>query len=395
MIDYSHLSEEQQSAVELCADRSKRIVGVTGEAGSGKTTVLGSAYAAMDIDRIALVAPTGRAAKRIEEATGIPAKTIHRLMRWSVPSDDEEHGLPAFDKYNKLPYDAIFVDEASMMSEELYRALIDAMPGGGVIRFFGDIEQLPPVEGASPFKNILEKWPMVRLTHNYRSQDGVVSAARQIIRGRVPEVNEQFAMVNPGAGNILPAIDKIIDDSFRGMGGQVIIPTKVGKYGTLAINNYMQQKLNATGPVFELVWTNRNSEVERRKFRVGDKIIWTKNDYKLNLFNGMIGWVAGFDEDVGDIVLTFDGVDKVIPPHLESYNHDGRAIFQYDPRRNIDHAYAITTHKAQGSEFDKILLVLNKSYVLNRANFYTAVTRAKTKVSVILGTGALATAMRK
>lgn len=400
MINYS---AEQLRAIDLCGDRSKKLVGVTGEAGTGKTTILKRVYEdsegshsfdALD-SATALVAPTGRAAKRIQEATGYPAKTIHRFLRWSVPDDDEEHGLPIFDKYNKYPYKTVLVDEASMLSDEIYRPLIDALPAGGCIRFFGDISQLPPVEGKSPFANILEKFPSVELTENFRSSDGVVSAARQIRRGRVPEPNEQFTMLNPGNGNILPAVDKFIDDSFRGLGGQLIIPTKVGKYGTEAMNRLMQQKLNGTGPVLRYQWKDRFDTVFDRRFRVGDKIIWTKNDYKLNLFNGQIGWISDVDLDTGEIVINVDGRDKQIPTQLESYDQNGRAIFQYDPRRNLDLAYAITTHKAQGSEFDRVVLLLNKTYVLNRANFYTAVTRAKKHVAVILGQGALFQAIKK
>jgi exodeoxyribonuclease V alpha subunit len=282
-----------------------------------------------------------------------------------------------------------------MLSDELYRPLIDALPSGGCIRFFGDISQLPPVEGKSPFANILEKFPSVELTENFRSSDGVVAAARQIRRGRVPEPNEQFTMLNPGNGNILPAVDKFIDDSFRGLGGQLIIPTKVGKYGTEAMNRLMQQKLNGTGPVLRYQWKDKYDTVFDRRFRVGDKIIWTKNDYKLNLYNGQIGWISDVDLDTGEIVINVDGRDKQIPTQLESYDQNGRAIFQYDPRRNLDLAYAITTHKAQGSEFDRVVLLLNKTYVLNRANFYTAVTRAKKHCAVILGQGALFQAIKK
>jgi exodeoxyribonuclease V alpha subunit len=401
MINYS---EEQYKAIELCADRSKKLVGITGEAGTGKTTILkkvyeDSEYSYGDSDtensHTAIVAPTGRAAKRVQEATGIPARTIHRFLRWSVPDDDDEHGLPVYDKYNKYPYKTVLVDEASMVSEELYRPLIDAMPAGGVIRFFGDNNQLPPVEGKSPFANILTKFPSITLTENFRSTDGVVTAARQIVRGRIPEHNDQFTMLNPGNGNILPALEKFIDDSFRGLGGQLIIPTKIGKYGTQAMNKLLQQKLNGKGEALRYQWKDKFDEVHERKFRVGDKVIWTKNDYKLNLFNGQIGWITAIDTDTGEITLNMDGRDKLIPTHLESYDKDGRAIFVYDPRKQLDLAYAITTHKAQGSEFDRVVLLLNKTYVLNRANFYTAVTRAKKHVTVILGAGALHQAMKK
>lgn len=384
------LSEEQHDAVDLGIDKSKKLVGITGAAGTGKTTIVGEVHNNGDWNMPILIAPTGRAAKRIQEATGIPAKTIHRFMRYSMPADDDEAGLPAYDKFNKFPNDCVLVDEASMVSDDLYRALIDAMPSRSVIRFFGDINQLPPVNGASPFAGILKKWPAITLTRNYRSNDGIITAANQIINNRVPEPNEKFRMLNPGNGNIMLALEEFIDDSFRGMSGQLIIPTKKGKFGTFLLNRYLQQRLNPTGPVIEI----KIDDDETRKFRVGDKVIQTKNDYKLNIFNGMIGWVVSIDED--DIIVNFEERDVVIPAHIESYNpHTGNAIFQYDPRKNLDLAYAITTHKAQGSEFDKVVLLMQKSYVLDRSNFYTAVTRAKEQVTVICGPGALAVAMRK
>lgn len=385
-----NLSEEQHEAVDLGIDKSKKLVGITGAAGTGKTTILGEVHNNGPWEMPVLVAPTGRAAKRIQEATGIPAKTIHRFMRYSMPADDEEAGLPAYDKWNKFPNDCVLVDEASMVSDDLYRAVIDAMPSRAVIRFFGDREQLPPVHGQSPFVNILNKFPSVTLTHNYRSNDGIVAAANQIINNRVPEANEKFRMLNPGNGNIMLALEEFIDDSFRGLGGQLIIPVKKGKFGTFSLNRFLQQRLNPSGPSIEI----KVDDDEVRRFRVGDKIIQTKNDYKLNIFNGMIGWVVDIQDD--DILVNFEEKDIVIPAHLESYNpHTGKAIFQYDPRKNLDLAYAITTHKAQGSEFNKVVLLIQRSYVLNRANFYTAVTRAKDQVTVICGPGALAQAIRK
>ena len=385
-------SEEQHNAIELGCDKSKKLVGITGAAGTGKTSVMGTILEDGDWEMPCLVAPTGRAAKRIQEATGHSAMTIHRMMRYSMPADDDEAGLPAYDKWNKFPYDCVLVDESSMVSEDIYRAVIDAMPPKCVIRFVGDANQLPPVQGKSPFLEILEKWPNQRLTHNFRSSDGIVTAATSIVNNRIPEANDKFHMLNPGNGNIFKTMEEFIDDSFRGLGGQLIIPTKKGKFGTFYFNRWLQQKLNPTGPVLEV----QIDADETRRFRVGDKVIQTKNDYMLrpNVMNGEIGWIVDIDDD--QMVVNFDDKDVVIPSHLEQYDpKTERAIFQYDPRKNIDLAYAITTHKAQGSEFNKVILLLQRSYVLNRANFYTAVTRAKDRCTVILGPGALATAMKK
>lgn len=389
-------SEEQQGAIDLCGDRKNKLVGVTGEAGTGKTTILRAVSDALDDGEVARCAPTGRASKRIQEATGKPAMTIHRMLRYSMPADDEEFGLPAYDKWNKMPYDTILVDEASMVPEDLYRNIIDAMKPGSVIRFFGDANQLPPVQGASPFLKILEKYPAATLTHNYRSDDGVVEAARAIIRGRTPQANDQFQAISPGQGNLLPAADRFIDDTYRGMNSQIIIPTKKGKYGTFVVNRWVQNKLNPNGKQIRLVYEIENGEKEERVFRVGDKVIWTKNDYNVGLMNGQIGWISDVDTDSGDIICTFDDREKIIPPTQPVYDpQTGRQQYTYDPRKNLDLAYAITTHKSQGSEFKNVLILLNRSFVLNRANFYTAVTRAKDKVICLYGPGGLQAAMKK
>lgn len=394
-----HLSEEQRDAVNLCIDVSKRVVGITGRAGCGKTTILKNAYEELeDLHPKALAAPTGRAAKRIYEATGIHAMTIHRMMKYTMPIDDEDAGLPAHNKDNPLPYRAIFIDEASMVDNDLYRNVIDAMPNGSVIRFFGDANQLPPVKGESPFLKILDKWPSLELTHNFRSSDGIVSAATSILEGKTPRANDKFNSISVGAGDMLAAALEFIDDSYRGLNAQIIIPTKKGKYGTIPVNKYLQQKLNPHGERLRVTYPDPDDDAasEIREWRVGDKVIQTKNDYNLKLFNGQIGHVVALDVDDGTIVTQFEDREYVYPCILEQYDEArGRSLFRYDPRKNLELAYAITTHKAQGSEFETILLMLNRSFVLNRANFYTAVTRAKSKVHCLFGPGALNDAMRK
>lgn len=391
------LTEKQEAAIALCLDRSRRIVGVTGAAGTGKTSILKYVREALDADNTALCAPTGRAAKRIQEATGFKASTIHRMMRYGMPDDDDDASLPAHNQYNPLPYTTILVDEASMIDEELYRNVIDAMPTGSVIRFFGDINQLPPVNGRSPFAAILEKYDNVTLDENFRSGDGIISVSQAILKGRTPEPNDKFVLINPGQGKMLNAADEFVDDSFRGMSKQIIIPTKKGKYGTWDINRYMQQKLNPTGKAlrFDVRDPKDPDIVDKRVLRVGDKVIQTKNDYNIKVFNGQIGWIEDLDEEDGWLDVNFDGRTYHYPPVLERYDeHRGRKIFAYDPRVSVELGYAITTHKAQGSEFDLVLLMLNNSYVLNRQNFYTAVTRAKNKVVCILGPGALNAALK-
>lgn len=389
-------SEEQQYAIDLAADRQNRLVGVTGEAGTGKTTILKAVYEALSSPDllVRLAAPTGRAAKRIEEATGIKAVTIHRMMRYSMPDDDDEAGLPAHNPRNPLPWDVVLIDEASMVNEELYRNVIDALKPGACIRFFGDANQLPPVQGKSPFLALLNKFPSAKLTHNYRSDDGVVTAARQILTGRIPSNNDQFTMYNPGTGELFSTIEKYIDDRFRTFDYQLITPVNKGKYGTVALNNWLQQRLNPSNPGITLVFKDKKTDEKvENTFRVGDKVICTKNDYNVGVMNGMIGFIDAFDDD-GNISVEFEDRIIVFPPIMQRFDENsGRSIFRYDPREQLNLAYAITTHKAQGSEFRHVLLILNKCFILDRRNFYTAVTRARDKVHVIVGPGALKQAM--
>lgn len=392
----TNISHDQQLAIDMGLDLANRIVGVTGEAGTGKTFVLGEIGAGLKERKyeVALTAPTGRAAARIQESSGIRAVTIHRLLRWTMPDeDDDDFGMPSHSKMNPMPYDVILVDESSMMSEDLYRALIDAMKPGACIRFFGDMNQLPPVEGESPFLKLLKRFPSIKLEENFRSDSGIVKAARQVIKGVVPSPNPEFQLLNIGHGFTLSVLDKFLDADFTTMDAQVIIPTKVGKYGTIAVNKYMQQKLNTHPRSILLSYNDGEGEIRHTRLRPGDKILWTKNIYDLKLFNGMIGYVVDFDDETGTIVANFEGRDRVIPPHMETLDSRGKSLFAFDPRKYIDLAYAITTHKSQGSEFKKIVVLLQRSRVLNKANFYTAITRAKLHVTCIAGAGGLSAAM--
>lgn len=391
-----NISHEQQMAIEMGLDLANRIVGITGEAGTGKTFVLGEIGEGLRDQgyKVALCAPTGRAASRIQESSGINASTIHRMLRWTAPEDSEDFGMPMYSKMNPMPWDVILVDESSMLSEELYRAIVDAMKPGSCIRFFGDMNQLPPVEGESPFLKLLRRFPSIILEQNFRSDSGIVKAARQIIKGIVPTPNHEFQLLNMGHGFTLSTLDKFIDPTFMSLRSQIIIPTRVGKYGTEAVNKYAQQKLNPHKRGMALTYNEGYGVIRTTRFRPGDKILWTKNIYALNLFNGQLGYIVDFDEETGDIVCNFDGKDIDIPPILETYDKAGKATFTFDPRKYIDLAYAITTHKSQGSEFDKVVVLLQRSRVLNKANFYTAVTRAKQHVTCLAGSGGLSFAMR-
>lgn len=408
-----HLTDEQEQAVALCRDKTKKIVCVTGQAGTGKTSTLQYVYDAIISDlmdqgmerfqaegQVTLMAPTGRAAKRIEEATGISARTIHRSLRFSVPDDDDEATLPAYTKFNPMPWSFILVDEASMLSVDLRRNIIDAMKRDAVVRFFGDINQLPPVvrdeeEVISPFAMDIQKYPSVYLTKNFRSTDGIISLADRVIKNRMPLQNEQVKIHNIAgitAKTLLMQIAANVD--FTSERNQIICPTRNTTYGSGEINRAIQQRFNDTKDKITIFKKEEGKPVPYA-FKRGDKIIWIKNDYNINLINGTLGRVLDFNTETGSIFLNIDDRDVEVPSLLKAFNSTTGVEYTYDPRQYLELGYAITTHKSQGSQFDNVLFMLSRSRAATRQNVYTAVTRAKFNLEIINIAGALPSAMNK
>lgn len=404
-------SIEQETAIEMCSDTTEPIVSVTGGAGTGKTYVLGRVYKELQARRIsvALCAPTGRAAKRIYELTGIKAKTVHKHLEFPQPDDvvkilndnEEPSEIDPHEPRRNKRYPFLetitIVDEASMVGPSLYRQIMDAIPKGGCVRFFGDNNQLLPVEdGLPPFRTLLTKHPAVTLNYNFRSQDAIVSNAIRILRGSIPVRNEQFEIVYSDAPiNTLINIVKGMPE-FATADHQIIMPTRKGGVGTARINPYIQVKLNKSGPLLRLP---RFDEKEPDlPVRANDKFLWVKNDYQLNLFNGEIGSIEAIDEEDGTVkLITSENRHVTIPARVRSYNSYLRTVINYDPRKQMELGYAITTHKSQGSEFDTIIYCMSSSsaFLLNRNNFYTAVTRAKRRVIVITDRKGMGLALRK
>ena len=366
-------SLEQIHAIEICADRQIRIIGITGGAGTGKTYVLGEAYKELrrlyGAAAIALCAPTGRAAKRVQELTGIPAKTIHRLLEFPTPEDHEEARKngeedPPVNKPKRcreypLPYRLVLVDESSMIGPTLYQQLMDALPPNASIRFFGDNNQLPPVESdgdEAPFLKILSRPEgNITLTHNFRSDDYIVSNAIRILEGRIPIQNPRFRLIYDN--NPIQTLIKMADKHFMTSDFQIIMPTRKGKYGTMRVNPSLQTKWNGRGDYLVL---DRHEESDPElSVRAGDKFLWTKNDYQLGVFNGEIGQIEWVNEEDGSLGLVTPEKEFVVPPSVRAYSpYHGHAI-SYDPRKHIDLGYAITTHKSQGSEFGTIIYCIS------------------------------------
>ena len=397
------LDEMQTKAVELCLNLNNRMVAVTGAAGTGKTSILRIVYDNLKANayKPVLCAPTGKAAKRIYEATGIPAMTIHRLLEYPHPGErDPKTGKalrttePKRHRDNPLEYDVVLCDEYAMVNNTVHRNLVDALPRGGALRCFGDVHQLQPIEqhnhiafeGKSPFKRVLEKFAAVHLEtiHRQTEGSGIVMNGARILQGRCPTKTDDFVIViteNPPA-----MIESLIDEEqidVASIQDQVICLMNKDWVGSYKLSLYIQSKLRKENDKWIDVPRYEWAKKFPIRIRPLDKVIWTQNDYQLQIFNGETGIVTDTNE-FGEITIDFGDREAVIPPIMEVEDKRGN-IVTIDPRRNIDLAYAITTHKTQGSEYRKVVYVMNKSNfgMQCRPNFYTAVTRARQQAIVV------------
>lgn len=421
------LDPKQLEAIEACCDTTKRVVAVSGAAGTGKTTILKQVYHKL-VEAgysVALCSPTGKAAKRIYEATGIDAQTIHRLLEFSHPGDpDPKTGqpigvsLPRRNRMNRLEYDVILADEYAMVSQDIHRCLFDALPGGGCIRMFGDDNQLAPVEEdktlkdqPSAFLKILDdkkNFTSVILDRVYRQGEdsGILLNANMILRSRMPAKNDQWGMKTTDKPTdvlrdyIFEQLEEGI--SFAAIENQILVPQNTSWVGTRKLNTMIQGMFhNEQDPclwVDRKPWIEGEGGIKGGKIRMykGDKIICTSNLYDLGVFNGETGIITEINDDSGEIIVDFGDREQSFPPLLMVQNSRG-GFSNIDPRKELDLAYAITTHKSQGSEYKRVIYVLNKSnlYMINRRNFYTAVTRAKEYVFVICDQKGLSQAIYK
>mgnify|MGYP003967306203 CR=1 FL=1 len=412
----SDLDDTQLQAVNECVNVSKRVVAVTGAAGTGKTTIMQNVYRELYRQgrTVVLCAPTGKAAKRITEATGIPAQTIHRLLEYPMPGEiDETTGKalvttdPKRDRKNPLDYQVILADEYAMVSVEVHRNLLDAIPPGGVIRMFGDANQLQPIESSkrlqelpSSFVNMLEKFDGFRLEtiHRQAGDSSIISNGQRIIAGNMPKRTEDFTLSfsNEPVQVVLDFVqDRLADGIDYGtIHNQIISPTKVGWVGSEALNAAIQQLLQPSSKPYITLDRHKWSKIEQQRLYVGDKVLFTINNYALEIFNGETGTVTKFSPD-GSILVDFGDKDVEIPISLQMEGKNGE--YYINPQKDLELAYVITTHKSQGSEYDNVCYVMNKSraYLLNRKNLYTAISRARKNVHIITDQRALNLSLMK
>jgi len=383
------LAAQQQSAIQL-ACRSKAMV-ITGGPGVGKTTLINSIVKIMRAKRLKLVlaAPTGRAAKRMSEATHASASTIHRLLAF-----DPSRGRFRHDASHPLSGDVFIIDEASMLDVTLAWQLVRAIPHKAAVIFVGDVDQLPSVGPGCVLRDIIEsgKVPVCRLTEVFRqsARSAIITNAHRVNRGLMPTFplekvaspdKTDFYMVQvDDPDHAVETLRNLVCEHIPSKFGfdriddiQVLSPMQRGRLGCRNLNDLLQHALNPSGPSVERFgWT----------FRVGDKVMQMINNYDKDVFNGDIGRVAVVDEVDQELTVRFD--DRLV---------------KYDLREldELHLSYATTVHKSQGSEYPVVVMPIHTQHytMLQRNLLYTAITRGR-KLVILVGTRrALAIAVRK
>ncbi|MDZ8263607.1 ATP-dependent RecD-like DNA helicase [Nostoc sp. ChiQUE01b] len=373
------LSEQQRQAVETAA--YSKIMILTGGPGVGKTftthTIV-SLWKAMG-KSIAMAAPTGRAAQRLGEMTGLEAKTIHRLLEF----DPRSMGFKR-DSENPLPHTAIIADEASMLDLFLAYSLVKAVDIGAQLLLVGDIDQLPSVGPGQILADLINsgRVPVVRLTQVFRQAQtsAIITAAHQINRGIYPTIepikdNPVSDCLWHGGGHQpehgVQAICELITELIPRLGFnpanevQVLCPMTRGVVGTRNLNTVLQQLINPPSP--NKVEINRGGNL----LREGDRIIQLTNDYNREVFNGDLG-----------IILTIDTVEQ----EVTVLYGERTVVYDYADLNEIALAWSISIHKSQGSEYPVIVLPIYMQHymMLTRNLFYTGLTRAK-KLAIVVG----------
>lgn len=399
---------QQKDAVERCCDIRTRVWPVTGPAGTGKTTIIKEIYHRLvSLGRRPIICTfMGKAAKRVQEATGLNAITIHRLLEFPHPRErDPDTGQalrstePKRDRFNPIEYDCVIVDEYAVVGWELHRFLMDAIPHGGLVRVFGDINQLKPVEKnsdpsiPSPFEKLLKDFKGTKLDtiHRQGEGSGIVANANLILAKRLPLRRPDFDLMF--TDNPVKVLEEYVlrkqeaGVNYGTLDNQIITPANKTWVGAHKLNAVLQPLFTeGSRDDYKLPrhpWDkDEHNRLNSIYLRPGDKIINTQNNYDLELFNGEVGIVLECT-DYGEVVADFGDRHVTIPPiQLVEYQDEQRTFY---PQKDIYLAYALTTHKCQGSEYDNVVYVLNKSniYGQERANFYTAVTRGRKHVTIV------------
>lgn len=423
--------ETQTKAIEACCDTSRRIVAITGKAGTGKTLMMREAARRLTAAgyHVQSSAPTGKASKRIREATQLEAMTNHRLLGYGMPEEieveDEQTGDkklvkvstgPRFDRRRPLFYDVLLCDEYAMVNREIHTNLIQALKPGARICMFGDANQLKPIEEdrrldqePSSFQRMLEKFDGITLDtiHRHDAGSGIARNGSQVLQGRMPRTTDDFSMrtTDQPVRAVQEFVQVSLDagHSYADTDHQIITSMNKSWIGTQRLNLVVQAMFwDRTRPFIDLPrhkWISK--DIGPIRVQVGSKVVYTANTYDMGdddhsyALNGEVGIVTAIDFDTGGVEIDFGDRMVHVPPLVIVVRENGTVI-EMDPRRNIDHAYVLTTHKCQGSEFKHVCYVLNKStlWSQSRRNFYTAITRAREMCTVFADMQSLAKSTR-
>jgi exodeoxyribonuclease V alpha subunit len=383
------LSAQQKEAIRTSLTHTVSVL--TGGPGTGKTTCLKALIGAMEQARktCTLASPTGRAAKRLSEATGRPASTIHRLLGF-VPGEGFKYS-----EENPLPVDLLVVDEVSMLDLLLANHLLKALRPGTHLLLVGDADQLPSVGAGDVLRDVIASQvvPVSRLTEIFRQAQGslIITNAHRINQGQAPVFPQGGAGREAGDFYLFPAesgedaaswVHQVVCERIPRTFGyqaleqiQVLAPMYRGPAGVNALNSRLQEALNPPGP------RKPEKNLYGQLFRVGDKVMQTQNNYDKDVYNGDIGRVAGLDLVEQSLAVDFEG----------------RSVaYDWSEADQLVLAYAISVHKAQGSEFPVVVmpLVMQHYMMLQRNLLYTAITRARALCVLVGSKKAIGTAVR-
>ncbi|MFZ4763369.1 MAG: ATP-dependent RecD-like DNA helicase [Roseimicrobium sp.] len=380
------LAASQQRAV--CEALRQRLLIITGGPGVGKTTIVNSILMILRAKKVKvkLAAPTGRAAQRLAESTGLEATTLHRLLEF------QGEGVWGRNHHKRLDGDLFVVDECSMVDAPLMAHFLNALPDEAHVLLVGDADQLPSVGPGAVLQDLIasNEVPCVKLTEVFRqaAESRIITAAHAINRGELPDLKPShdadfFFLERNTSEEIQQTIVQLVRDRLPAKYAfqperdiQVLCPMNRQLLGTRAFNEALQQALN---PPHEMKF-----EVERFgiKFRAGDKVIQTRNNYDKEVFNGDIGHIRAIETEPVKIIVAFN-----------------ERIVAYEPGEldELQLAYAITIHKSQGSEFSCVVipLAMAQFIMLERSLIYTAVTRGKRLVVIVGEQKALGKAVRE
>ncbi len=388
-----HLSAGQADAVRAVA--AHRVVVLTGGPGTGKSTVVRNVLelARANATPRLLCAPTGRAAKRLEQTTGEPASTVHRLLEIQPDS-----GTFGFETGNELPPGLVVVDEASMLDLQLSEALFTALSTDHRLLIVGDADQLPSVGPGNVLRDVIDAAdgqgsgvPVVRLTEVFRQAEGssIVRNAHRILAGEKlaadpPGSDGDFFVISPRSPDhahdlVLRTVTERIPEAY-GLDSrtdiQILAPMHRGRVGTEAFNLALQAHHTAGQPEVEF------HGGRGRRYRIGDRVMQTRNDYNRNVFNGDVGVVSHVDLESRRVTVDMDGT-----------------LVFYEPKDlgTLQLAYAVSIHKSQGSEFPAVVVSLMPEHhvMLRRNLLYTAITRARRLCVVVADPRALERAIRR